>query len=129
MPFRAGTPGEFAIVAEGLTKRFGSRLAVDHVDLTIRAGDIFGLLGPNGSRQDDDHPDPLRRARAERRRATVAGFDVGREPEQVKRVIGYVSQKFSLYPDLTVKENLDFYGDAYQVPPKVATERSASYCT
>jgi ABC-type multidrug transport system ATPase subunit len=112
-----------AIVAEGLTKRFGKRVAVDHVDLTIRAGDIFGLLGPNGSGKTTIIRMLCGVLAPSDGRATVAGYDVGREPEQVKRVIGYVSQKFSLYPDLTVKENLDFYGDAYRVPPRVAVER------
>jgi ABC-type multidrug transport system ATPase subunit len=112
-----------AIVAQGLTRRFGSRLAVDHVDLTIRAGDIFGLLGPNGSGKTTIIRMLCGVLAPSEGRAVVAGHDVGREPEEVKRLIGYVSQKFSLYPDLSVQENLDFYGDAYCVPPVVAGER------
>src|SRR5262245_31452484 len=112
-----------AIVAEGLTRRFGSRLAVDHVDLTIRAGDIFGLLGPNGSGKTTIIRMLCGVLAPSEGRAIVAGHDVGREPEEVKRLIGYVSQRFSLYPDLSVRENLDFYGDAYRVPSRVAAER------
>jgi ABC-type multidrug transport system ATPase subunit len=112
-----------AIVAEGLTRRFGARVAVDHVDLTIRAGDIFGLLGPNGSGKTTIIRMLCGVLAPSEGRAVVAGHDVGREPEEVKRLIGYVSQKFSLYPDLTVQENLDFYGDAYCVEPTIAAER------
>ena len=112
-----------AIVAEGLTRRFGSRIAVDRADLMIRTGDIFGLLGPNGSGKTTIIRMLCGVLAPSAGRAVVAGHDVAREPEQVKRLIGYVSQKFSLYPDLTVVEKLDFYGDAYSVPTPVAAAR------
>jgi len=112
-----------AIVAEGLTKHFGSRLAVDHIDLSIEEGTIFGLLGPNGSGKTTMIRMLCGVLAPSGGRARVGGYDVGREPEKVKRSIGYVSQKFSLYPDLTVRENLDFYSDVYAVPAIAARER------
>src|SRR5262249_35025257 len=108
---------------EGLTKTFGARLAVDRVDLAIPQGEIFGLLGPNGSGKTTMIRMLCGVLAPTAGRARVGGYDVGREPEKVKRVIGYVSQKFSLYPDLPVRENLDFYGDVYAVPTGAALER------
>jgi ABC-type multidrug transport system ATPase subunit len=112
-----------AVIAQGLTKKFGSRLAVDRVDLSIQQGEIFGLLGPNGSGKTTMIRMLCGVLAPSAGRATVGGYDIGREPEKVKRVIGYVSQKFSLYADLTVRENLDFYGDVYAVPAAAALER------
>jgi ABC-2 type transport system ATP-binding protein len=114
---------EHAIVTEGLTKRFGARVAVDHLDLTIQEGQIFGLLGPNGSGKTTVIRMLCGVLQPTAGRALVGGFDVAREPEKVKQRIGYMSQRFSLYPDLSVRENLDFYGDAYRVPPRAARER------
>jgi len=109
-----------AVVAEDLTKKFRSRVAVDRVNVSIREGEIFGLLGPNGSGKTTMIRMLCGVLAPSGGRALVGGYDVGREPEKVKRVIGYVSQKFSLYPDLTVQENLDFYGDLYGVPTAAA---------
>ena len=112
-----------AVVAEELTRRFGARVALERVNVRIREGEIFGLLGPNGSGKTTMIRMLCGVLAPSGGRAIVGGHDVGREPEKVKRTIGYVSQKFSLYPDLTVRENLDFYGDAYRVPPRIAAER------
>ncbi len=111
------------IVAENLTKQFGKRVAVDGVSLRIREQDVFGLLGPNGSGKTTIIRMLCGVLTPSGGRATVAGYDVNREAEQIKRVIGYVSQKFSLYPDLSVRENLDFYGNVYGVPPSEAETR------
>jgi drug efflux transport system ATP-binding protein len=111
------------IVVENLTKSFGSRVAVDSLNLTIGQGQIFGLLGPNGSGKTTLIRMLCGLLTPTSGRATVGGYDVAREPEQIKRSIGYVSQKFSLYPDLTVRENLNFFGDVYQVPANVAESR------
>jgi len=105
-----------AIIIENLSKRFGDREAVKNLTLSIGEGEIFGMLGPNGSGKTT-----LIRMLCGlwRRRPvgpSVGGFDIAREPEQIKRSIGYVSQKFSLYPDLSVQENLDFFSDVYAVP-------------
>jgi len=112
-----------AVVAEELTRKFGSRVALDRVSVRIPEGHIFGLLGPNGSGETTMIRILCGVLAPTGGRAWVGGHDVGRDPEKVKRAIGYVSQKFSLYPDLTVRENLDFYGDAYEVPPATATDR------
>jgi ABC-2 type transport system ATP-binding protein len=111
------------IVTERLTKRFGARVAVDAVDLSIAPGEIFGLLGPNGSGKTTIIRMLCGVLTPTSGRALVGGHDVAREPEAVKRAIGYVSQKFSLYPDLTVRENIDFYGEAYRVPARDAEGR------
>ena len=112
-----------AIIIEGLTKKFGDRVAVESLNLRIREGDIFGLLGPNGSGKTTVIRMLCGVLAPTSGKATVGGFDVTREAEQIKRAIGYVSQKFSLYPDLSVRENLDFYGDVYSVPAGEAEER------
>jgi ABC-2 type transport system ATP-binding protein len=112
-----------AIVIDDLTRAFGDRVAVSHVSFTVGAGEIFGLLGPNGSGKTTLIRMLCGLLAPTSGHATVGGHDIARAPEQVKRAIGYVSQKFSLYPDLTIQENLDFFGDVYDVPRALATER------
>lgn len=112
-----------AIVIENLTRRFGTREAVKRLTLSIKRGEIFGLLGPNGSGKTTLIRMLCGLLAPTSGRAWVGGYDIEREPEQIKRSIGYVSQKFSLYPDLTVRENLDFFGDVYGVPREQGPER------
>ena len=112
-----------AIVIENLTRCFGERVAVDGVTLSIRESEIFGLLGPNGSGKTTLIRMLCGLLTPTSGSAVVGGCDVSREPEQVKRIMGYVSQKFSLYPDLTVRENLNFFGDVYGVPTETGEER------
>ncbi|HVN88013.1 MAG TPA: ABC transporter ATP-binding protein [Candidatus Binatia bacterium] len=112
-----------AIVTENLTKRFGTREAVKRLSLTIPEGEIFGLLGPNGSGKTTLIRMLCGLLEPTSGRATVGGYDVATEPEQIKRTIGYVSQRFSLYPDLTIRENLNFFGDVYRVPAGDAEPR------
>jgi ABC-2 type transport system ATP-binding protein len=106
-------PREPAVHAEGLTKRFGAYVAVDHLDLVIPAGEVFGLLGPNGSGKTTTIRMLCGLLQPSAGRATVVGCDVAREPEEVRRRIGYMSQRFGLYDDLTVRENLRFYAAVY----------------
>ncbi len=112
-----------AIVIEHLSKRFGDREAVKDLTLTVPNGEIFGLLGPNGSGKTTLIRMLCGLLAPTSGRATVGGYDVSREPEQIKRSIGYVSQRFSLYPDLSVRENLNFFGDVYRVPEAEAEGR------
>ena len=112
-----------AVEIENLVKRFGDFVAVDHVSLEVRAGEIFGFLGPNGAGKVDHHPHPVRSAGPTRATATVAGFDVATQSEEIKQNIGYMSQKFSLYDDLTVEENIEFFSGVYGVPREAAPER------
>jgi len=101
------------IIAEGLTKKFGRLVAVDDVSLDIEAGEIFGFLGPNGSGKSTVIRMLCGLLQPSAGRAQLDGLDVVRQTEEVKRRIGYMSQRFSLYEDLTVQENLDFYGSIY----------------
>ena len=101
------------IIAEGLTKRFGRLVAVDDVSLDIEAGEIFGFLGPNGSGKSTVIRMLCGLLQPSAGRARLDGLDVVRQTEEVKRRIGYMSQRFSLYEDLTVQENIDFYGSIY----------------
>jgi ABC-2 type transport system ATP-binding protein len=98
-----------------LVKRFGSVVAVDHISFSIRAGDIFGILGPNGSGKTTTIRMLCGLMRPTQGTAVVAGADISTEPEKVKSRIGYMSQSFGLYRDLTVDENLDFYGGVYSI--------------
>ncbi len=110
------TDGTLAVVAEGLTKKFGAFTAVDRVDLGIAKGEVVGFIGPNGAGKSTTIRMLCGLLRPTAGRASVAGFDVAREPEAVREHIGYMSQKFSLYGDLTVRENLRFFGGLYRVP-------------
>ncbi|MBI3783710.1 MAG: ABC transporter ATP-binding protein [Deltaproteobacteria bacterium] len=112
-----------AIVVENLTKRFGDREAIKQLSLSVAEGEIFGLLGPNGSGKTTLIRMLCGLLAPTSGRAVVGGYDVASQAEQIKRAIGYVSQRFALYPDLTIAENLDFFGDVYDVPRRDADGR------
>src|SRR5256885_10893320 len=101
------------IACENLTKKFGHFTAVDHVTFSIDKGSIFGFLGPNGSGKSTVIRMLCGLLEPSEGRATIANYDVARESERIKSLIGYMSQKFSLYDELTVHENLMFYGRLY----------------
>jgi len=98
-----------------LTKRFGDFTAVNGVTFSIRRGEIFGFLGPNGAGKTTTIRVLLGLLRPTSGHAAVLGYDAERQPEEIRQHIGYMSQRFSLYQDLTVSENLDFYGRTYGV--------------
>ncbi len=101
------------IQCEGLTKRFGQFTAVDHVSFAVGKGSIFGFLGPNGSGKSTVIRMLCGLLEPSDGQAAIAGFDVARETDKIKSLIGYMSQKFSLYDELTVDENLTFYSRLY----------------
>jgi ABC-2 type transport system ATP-binding protein len=107
-----------AVKAEGLVKRFGPFTAVDGVSFEVDEGAIFGFLGPNGAGKTTTIRMLCGLLAPTEGAASVAGFDVAREPDHIKANIGYMSQKFSLYADLTVKQNLAFYAGVYGIPRK-----------
>jgi ABC-2 type transport system ATP-binding protein len=113
-----------AVVAEGLTKRFGAFTAVDGLDLSIARGEVVGFIGPNGAGKSTTIRMLCGLLRPSAGRASVAGYDVGRRPEDVRAHIGYMSQRFSLYGDLTCRENLRFFAGIYRVPAKDRVERT-----
>lgn len=102
-----------AIVVEKLTKRFGDFTAVDAISFEVSKGEIFGFLGANGAGKTTAMRMLCGLSMPTSGKATVAGFDVFKQNEQIKKNIGYMSQKFSLYEDLTIKENIRFYGGIY----------------
>jgi ABC-2 type transport system ATP-binding protein len=104
-----------AVQATQLTKKFGDFTAVDRVDFTVARGTIFGFLGPNGAGKTTTIRMLLGLLRPTSGEATVLGFDIVKQTSQIKERIGYMSQRFSLYDDLTVEENLNFYGRTYGV--------------
>lgn len=112
-----------SVVIENLVKRFGDFTAVDHISLETRKGEIFGFLGPNGAGKSTTIRMLCGLLRPTSGHAQVAGFDVAREPESVRQNIGYMSQKFSLYNDLKVIENLRLFAGLYNVPRSVIGER------
>ncbi len=114
-----------SVVVENLVKRFGDFTAVDHVSLETRSGEIFGFLGPNGAGKSTTIRMLCGLLTPTSGRAIVAGFDVARDPESVRQNIGYMSQKFSLYNDLRVIENLRLFAGLYNVPRKLVNERIA----
>lgn len=102
-----------AIEVEGLTKRFGDFTAVDAISFQVAKGEIFGFLGANGAGKTTAMKMLIGLSRPTEGMGKVAGFDIDKEAEEVKRNIGYMSQKFSLYDDLTPKENIRFYSGVY----------------
>ena len=116
---------DVAVDTRELTRRFGALTAVQSLTLQIPRGQVFGLLGPNGSGKTTTIRMLCGLLEPSAGRATVAGIDVGAAPERVKMQIGYMSQKFGLYEDLTVAENLDFYGGIYGLSGSARTDRIA----
>lgn len=114
---------KIVIRAEGLTKQFGDFVATDHVSFEVHEGEIFGFLGANGAGKTTAMRMLCGLSQPSDGKATVAGFDVAKEHEQVKRHIGYMSQKFSLYDDLTVEENLKLFGGIYGMTPTKVKEK------
>lgn len=116
-------PNTYAVVVENLEKRFGSFVAVNRISLQVKAGEIFGFLGPNGAGKSTTIRMLCGLLTPTAGTGTVAGFDIMRETERIKAHIGYMSQKFSLYEDLTVEENIDFYSGIYRIPKTKKAER------
>lgn len=116
-------PNDKAVVVRELTKRFGRFVAVDRVSFDVARGEIFGFLGPNGAGKSTTIRMLCGILRPTEGTGSVAGFDVRTQTERIKERIGYMSQRFSLYEDLTVEENIDFYSGIYRVPKQQKGER------
>src|SRR6266498_1517808 len=117
--------GEPIIDVRGMTKRFGDRTVVDHVDLSVRAGEIFGFLGPNGSGKTTFLRMLCGLLRADDGSGTCLGHDVITESEAIKREVGYMTQRFSFWEDLSIAENLDFVARMYDVKNRRQTVRES----
>jgi ABC-2 type transport system ATP-binding protein len=114
---------EPAVRVEELERRFGTFVAVDHISFEVAAGEIFGFLGPNGSGKSTTIRMLIGLLRPSGGKGWVAGHDIWTESAAIKTASGYMSQRFSLYEDLTVKQNLEFYGGVYGVPKAAKAER------
>jgi len=112
-----------AVEVEDLSKIFGDFVAVDHIHFQVRKGEIFGFLGPNGAGKSTTIRMLCGLLMPTSGKGKVAEFDIVKEPEKIKQVIGYMSQKFSLYEDLTVLENLHFFGGIYGLSGPLQKER------
>ncbi len=117
--------GESAIDVHGMTKRFGDRTVVDHVDLNVHAGEIFGFLGPNGSGKTTFLRMLCGLLRADDGSGKVLDHDVINESEAIKREVGYMTQRFSFWEDLSIAENLDFVARMYDVKKRLQTVRES----
>src|ERR1700722_520136 len=115
---------ETVIKTNKLTKRFGDFVAVDEITFEVSKGEIFGFLGANGAGKTTAMRMLCGLSIPTSGEAMVAGYDVFKEPEEIKKNIGYMSQKFSLYEDLSVKENIEFYGGIYGLSNKQIKEES-----
>jgi ABC-2 type transport system ATP-binding protein len=114
---------ELAIDVKGMTKRFGERAVVNKIDLQVRTGEIYGFLGPNGSGKTTFIRMLCGLLRADAGSGTCLGYDVIDETEAIKRHVGYMTQRFSFYEDLSIAENLDFVARMYAVPDRRAAVR------
>lgn len=114
---------EKAVVVRNLERRFGSFIAVNRVSFEVTKGEIFGFLGPNGAGKSTTIRMLCGILAPTAGTGTVAGFDIRSQTEEIKSHIGYMSQRFSLYEDLTVEENIDFYSGIYRIPPAKKKER------
>ena len=117
------------IIADQLTKQFGDFVAVDHISFSVAEGEIFGFLGANGAGKTTAMRMLCGLSRPTDGRAEVAGFDILHQSEEVKKHIGYMSQKFALYDDLTVSENLKLFGGIYGLSSKQIREKTNTLLT
>jgi len=106
---------DYAVTAEKLVKKFDDFIAVDRVSFKVRSGEIFGFLGPNGAGKTTTIKMLCGLLQPTSGSGKIAGYDILEEQKKIKQIIGYMSQKFSLYPDLTVYENLKFFGGVYGI--------------
>ena len=113
-----------AVEIRNLTKRFGDFTAVDNISFNVRRGEIFGFLGANGAGKTTAMRILCGLSRPTSGEGTVAGYDINAQQEKIKRRIGYMSQKFSLYPDLTVRENIRLFGGIYGLKDKEIKEKT-----
>jgi ABC-2 type transport system ATP-binding protein len=116
---------DLAIDAHGLTKRFGTKTAVDHFSMQVRRGQIYGFLGPNGSGKTTTIRMLCGLLTPDEGSGTCLGYDIVRESERIKREVGYMTQGFSLYQDLSIEENLEFVARMYAVPDRKRRVREA----
>ena len=123
MPEIANPVESYSVEVANLIKRFGSFVAVDRINLEVRKGEVFGFIGPNGAGKSTTIRMLCGLLKPTSGRAMVAGFDVSKNPEAVRQNIGYMSQKFSLYNDLTVIENIRLFAGLYSVPQKFLQAR------
>ena len=114
---------DYAVQLENLRRTFGDFVAVDNINLKVKKGEIFGFLGPNGAGKSTTIRMLCGLLIPTGGSGSVGGFDVMKQPEEIKKIVGYMSQKFSLYNDLTVEENIDFFGGVYNVPKDKRKER------
>lgn len=117
------TEDEIAVKIDGLTKKFGDFVAVDSISLTVRKGEVFGFLGPNGAGKSTTIKMLCGLLTPTEGTGSVGGYDVRNEAEEIKKHIGYMSQRFSLYETLTAEENIDFFSGIYGVPSDKKSER------
>jgi len=112
--------GGLAIDVKGLTKSFGKKLAVDHIDIAVPEGEVWGFLGPNGSGKTTTIRMLCGLLHADGGAGTCLGLDIRTQSEAIKRQVGYMTQRFSLWEDLSIRENLDFVARLYQLPNRRA---------
>jgi len=115
------TAAELAVDVRGLTKRFGDKTAVDHIDITVPKGEVWGFLGPNGSGKTTSIRMLCGLLKADEGTGTCLGLDFRTESERIKRQVGYMTQKFSFWEDLSIRQNLDFVARLYGVSKPRAT--------
>lgn len=112
-----------AIEVKNLTKKFGNFIAVDRISFVVEKGEIFGFLGPNGAGKSTTIRMLCGILRPSSGSGRVGGYNLMTQPEEIKKIIGYMSQKFTLYQDLTVEENIDFHGGIHRLPSTIKKER------
>jgi len=115
---------EPVIVVENLTRRFGDFVAVDHINFEVQSGEVIGYLGPNGSGKTTTIRMLLGLLKPSDGKATVLGYDVFKQSEEIRERVGYMSQKFAIYDDLTTLENLTFYGGVYGINDKARIQHT-----
>lgn len=117
--------GDLVINVKGMTKRFGNHTVVDHIPLQVRQGEIYGFLGPNGSGKTTFIRMLCGLLRPDDGSGTCLGFDVRTQSEQIKLQVGYMTQRFSFYEDLSIRENLDFVARMYGIPHRKSAVRDS----
>jgi ABC-2 type transport system ATP-binding protein len=117
------TNNDYAIYAEKLTKKFGAFTAVNQISFEVKRGEIFGFLGSNGAGKTTAMKMLCGLSKPSSGDAQIAGFDIYKQTEEIKKNIGYMSQKFALYEDLTLKENIQFYGGIYGIEKKALNKK------